>query len=174
MTEYSTPTVSTHVPLTEALPAEPQAQLTGRADIPPPSLWQTSVRVTHKITKRPAVVVRVDYGTNMFRAFYPDEVNAEGGMGRFSERTEWQHCRDWDVEVTFSPAELERQAARKALEDEIAKLDDEDVASVSVFCDDPDPKKNLGKLHMLRKMGVIKGAAPVIAAAVEAKNEKKR
>ena len=173
MSDYTNPTISTHVPLTMDIPNEEQNVLTGRPDIPPPSLWQRSVRVTHKVTKKPAVVVRVDWATNMFRAFYPDEMNASGELGRFAERTEWQHCRDWDVDVTFSPQELERQAARKLLEEEIAKLNREDLAAFSVFCDDPDPAKNLGKLHALRKMGVIKGEPEVVAVAMtEAKAEK--
>lgn len=156
MSQYVAPSISTHVPLTHELPQEDLGALVGRKDIPPPSLWQNSVKIRHKVTGKSAVVVRVDWGMNMFRAFYPDEANAEGGMGRFSERTEWEHCRDWDVEVTFSPAEIERQAARKLLEDKIASLDAKQLAMARVLCDDEDPAKGLGKLELLIQSGLIK------------------
>jgi hypothetical protein len=165
---YQAPTVDTHVPLTTSLPEESNTLAVGRPDIPPPSLWQHSVRVTHKVTKKQAVVVRVDWNTNQFRAFYPDEVGPNGEMGRFAERTEWEQCRDWEVDVTFSPRELERQAARALLEEEIAKLDAKQIALAKVLCDDPDPNKALGKFQLLVSAGLIHLPAVSDAAVAEA------
>ena len=177
MSEFPNPSIQTHVPVIEELPrADDVGQLSGRPDLPTPSLWQKSVKVKHKASGKPAIVVKVDYGTMMFRAFFPTETGAHGEQGRFSERTEWYHCRDWDVEVTFSQAELDRQAARRVLEDEIAKLKPESVGIAAVLCDDPDPAKNLAKLKVLVKIGTLKTSATpeVLAAAVaETKATKK-
>lgn len=173
---YVNPSIATHVAETAELPPEPAELLVGRPDLPTPSLWQAAVKVTHKVTKKPAVVIRVDYGTNIFRAFFPDEGPLdENGKpkGRHCERTEWFQCKDWDVDVTFSPAELERQAARAAFEMALKKLDAEDLAAVEVFCDDADPKKNLGKLKALHKIGAIKIDPTVAAQAIEEKKAKK-
>lgn len=156
MTDYPNPSIATHVALTESLPPENQGALVGRPDLPTPHLWQKQVKVRHKVTGKPAVVVRTDYGTCMFRAFFPDEMNNEGTMGRFSERTEWYHFKDWDVETTFSPAELERQAAKTLLENQIAKLDAKQIALARVLCDDPDPNKALAKLQMLISADLVK------------------
>ncbi len=175
MSHYTAPTVDTHIPLRGDLPEENTNSMSDRADIPPPSLWQSSVRATHKVTKKPAVVVRVDWATNMFRAYYPSEGpldEAGTPTGRFSERTEWEHCRDWDVDVTFSPKELERQAARKQLADAIAELDPAALAWVKILCDDEDPSKALGKLEALRAAGIIKAPTAVVQAAVEAEEPK--
>jgi hypothetical protein len=161
------PTIDTHVPIKVTdLPNEPAELAVGRPDLPTPSLWQNSVQVTHKATGRKAIVVRVDWGTNMFRAFYPEQQ-------RFSERTEWEHCRDWDVDVTYSPRELERQAARNKLEAEIAKLDPSSFAAVQVLCDDDDPAKALAKLEALRQLGVVK-ASPEAAQAVITEGKAKK
>jgi len=164
MSQYTTPTIETHIPLTEEIPPEPTELAVGRPDIPPPSLWQHSVKVVHKVTGKTAIVQRVDWAMNMFRAYYPDE-------GRFAERTEWEHCRNWDVAVTFSPKELERQRARAQLDEEIAKLDPKGFAAVTVLCDDPDPARALAKLEALRQLGVVK-ASPEAAAHVVAEVKK--
>lgn len=171
------PTIETHVPITTQLPTEGTDLAVGRPDIPPPSLWQQSVKVVHKLTGRSAVVARVDWSMNMFRAYYPDQGDLDPitkmPKGRFAERTEWEHCRDWDVAVTFSPKELERQAARQRLDEEISQLDATSMAAVMVLCDDPDPAKALGKLEALRRLGVVK-ASPEAAKTVmtEAKKGK--
>jgi phosphotransferase system HPr-like phosphotransfer protein len=94
-------------------------------------------------------------------------------MGRFAERTEWEHCRDWDVEVTYSPRELERQAAAKKLAEQIAMLDARELGIVSVLCDDPDATKALAKLEAMRAAGFIKGAPEVVAVAVEETKSRK-
>lgn len=168
MTQHVVPSIETHIPLTVAeLPNEPAELAADRPDAPTPSLWQRSVKVKHKVTGKPAIVHKVDHGTMMFRAYYPDELNKDGGIGRFAERTEWEHCRDWDVEVTFSPRELERQAARAQLEAEISRLDAKELALVSVLCDDPDATKALAKLEAMRSAGLIKGAPEVVAVAVD-------
>ncbi len=169
MNRYVAPSIETHIPVKVEIPAEGDDLAVGRPDLPPPSLWQQSVQVTHKKTGRPAVVARVDWATNMFRAYYPDEgpKGVDGKpSGRYSQRTEWEHCRDWEPTVTFSPRELERQAARELLEEEIGKLDAKSLAAVSVLCDDPDPAKALAKLEALRQMGVIRATSEVAQVAV--------
>lgn len=180
----NTPSIETHVPLQVHIPEEPRELAVGRPDIPPPSLWKGSVKVRTAHTHRwgagkEAVVVRVDHSTNMFRAFYPDEgpIDDTTGkpVGRFAERTEWEHCRDWTVEVTFSPKELERQAARMKLESEIALLDKTSLAAVSILCDDADPVKALAKLEALRQLGIVKAsseAAQVVIAETTKKGGK--
>jgi hypothetical protein len=168
------PTIETHVPVTAPMPEEGTELAVGRADIPPPSLWQHSVKVTHKVTGRQAIVARVDWGTNMFRAFFPNEGPMVDGKptGRFAERTEWEHCRDWVVDVTFSPKEMARQAAREKLAEEIGKLDADSLANVTVLCDDPDPAKALAKLEAMRRMGIIKASPETAQAAVDAVKKK--
>src|SRR5690606_21902389 len=119
---------------------------------------QQSVRVRHKVTGRVAVVARIDHGMNMFRPYYPDTKT-------FAPRTHWEHCREWDVEVTFSPKELERRAATEQLEQELAELDADAMAAFVALVDEDDPAKALGKLEALRRLGVIK-APPEAAQAV--------
>jgi hypothetical protein len=167
MTEYLNPSLATHVPQTGELPPEDQGQLTGRPDLPVPSLWQGKVKVRHKTTGEPAIVARVDFGMMMFRAFYPAREGRDGAVGRWSERTEWEHCREWDVEVTFSPAELERQAAKKLLEEQISRLDAQQIALARVLCDDADPNKALAKLRMLIQSGLVKIPEEVAAMVAE-------
>lgn len=166
MTEYTTPSIATHIAQTADIPAEDQGQITGRPDLPTPSLWQAKVKIRHKITGEPAIIARVDHGTMMFRAFYTHRENREGQMGRWSERTEWEHCRDWDVEVTFSPAELERQAAKKLLEERILQLDPQQIAMARLLCDDPDPNKALAKLTLMIQGGLVKIPESDAAAAL--------
>ena len=150
------PTPETHVAIKVEIPNESNDVAVGRPDQPPPSLWQRSVKVVRKLDGKEAVVHRVDWSTMMFRAFYPDEVNRETGeKGRHADRTEWEHCRDWNVAVTFSPAEIERQAARKMLDDELAKMDARNLALAKVLCDDDDPNKALAKLTLLIESGLI-------------------
>jgi hypothetical protein len=160
------PSIQTHIPMiASTLPEEPKELAEGRPDFPTPSLWQERVQVVHKRTNRRAVVVRIDRGTNQFRAFYPDEgeVGADGKpVGVYSTRTDWQNFADWDVQVTFSPKELERQAALAKLENEldaINKVDPEAFAWIQVLIDDGDPKKALAKLEAMRRGGFIKEAA---------------
>ncbi len=164
------PTIDTHVPQKAELPKESADLAVGRPDAPTPSLWQEAVQVTHKITKKVAVVARVDRPCNIFRAFYPNEgeldPNTGNPVGRFSERTEWEACKDWDVSVTFSPRELERQKARTMLEDEMAKLDPSESAAVMVLVDGDDPVKGLAKLEALRRLGVVKGSTEAVKAVM--------
>jgi len=171
---HRAPHVATHVAETAELPQEPLDQIEDRPDEPTPSLWQRSVKVQHKVSGREAVVVRVDYYTNMFRAFYPDERDKDGALGRYGTRREWEHCHDWHVRSTFSPAELGRQAALAKLErelEEMAQTDPKGLALVQVLCDDPDPNKNFAKIQALRAAGLIKASAEVASAAVEAKKK---
>ncbi len=164
------PTIDTHVPMKTELPKEGTDLAVGRPDAPTPSLWQEAVQVTHKVTKKVAVVARVDRATNIFRAFYPNEGDLDpdtgNPKGRFSERTEWEACKDWDVSVTFSPRELERQKARTMLEDEMAKLDVSEAAAVMVLVDGDDPVKGLAKLEALRRLGVVKGSTAAVQAVM--------
>jgi hypothetical protein len=172
MTQHAAPSIATHIPLTEELPTEGADLAVGREDLPTPSLWQRSVRVRNKLTGEPAIVHRVDWGTSMFRAFYPSRPGENGEPGRFGQRTEWEHCRQWDVEVTYSPNELERQATRKQLEEEIAKLDEASMALVTVLCDDPDPKKAMAKLRALIAAGMVKGSPVAAQTVLESKKGK--
>lgn len=152
------PNIETHVAETADLPGEDYGNLVGREDLPVPSLWQPKVKVTHKRTGRKAVIFRIDHGMQMFRAFYPDE-------DRLATRTEWEQCKDWDVDVTFSPAELERQAAMAKLEEEINKLDARSIGLARVLCDDADPNKALAKMNLLVQSGML---TPMSAEAAEA------
>jgi hypothetical protein len=161
------PSPDTHIPIKVEIPNESNDVAVGRPDMPPPSLWQRSVKVVRKLDGKEAVVHRIDWSTMMFRAYYPDEINRETGeKGRHADRTEWEHCRDWNVSVTFSPAELERQAARKMLDDEIAKMDARNLALAKVLCDDDDPNKALAKLKLLVESGLIKQMSDDAAKAI--------
>lgn len=153
------PNIDTHIPITSTLPDESQESLVGRPDLPVPSLWQVAVQVKHKVTGQEAVVARMDHNMNMFRAYYPAEQ-------RFAPRTEWQHCRDWQVSVTLSPKELERQAASAEFRRQTEAMDPSELAAVMVLVDADDPAKALAKLEALRKMGVVKSSPAVVAAAV--------
>lgn len=142
------PNLDTHVAELGVLPPEDHGQLVGRADLPTPSLWQDRVKVKHKQTGREALIFRVDHSTCMFRAFYPDE-------NRLSNRTEWEHFHNWELQLTFSPAELARQAAAVLLEEEIAKMDARSIGLARVLCDDEDPNKALAKFQLLVQSGML-------------------
>lgn len=166
------PSLDTHVPLKIHVPKESDALAVGRPDIPAPSIWQKSVKVVRKLDGLEAVVNTLDLTTMMFRAYYPDEGERdEDGKpaGRFADRTEWEHCRDWNVAVTFSPRELERRAAKQLLDEEIMKLNPKELAAVSILCDDPDPAKGLAKLEALRALGIISSVDVTSAAIAETK-----
>lgn len=164
------PNPETHVPVKVHIPTEGNDLAAGRPDIPPPSLWERSVKVVRKIDGREAIVNRIDLRTMMFRAYYPDEgafdPETKKPVGRFADRTEWESCKDWTPSVTFSPRELERQAASSLLEEEIAKLDPNEMAAVSVLVDGDDPAKGLAKLEALRRLGIIKGSPAAAHAAI--------
>lgn len=161
------PSLDTHVAELGELPGEDHGQLVGRADLPVPSLWQERVKLRHKRDGRTATVFRVDHATCMFRAYYPDE-------DRLSHRTEWEHFKDWDVLVTFSKAELERQAAQRLLEEEIAKMDGRSIGLARVLCDDPDPNKALAKLHLLVQSGMLTPMSVEAADAIVSEPKKAR
>lgn len=168
------PNLQTHVPvMMENMPAESAELAVGRPDLPTPSLWQRGVKVKRRIDDKEAVILRVDWDTNQFRAFYLDEGDIDPETrrpaGRMSERTEWEQCSEWYPEVTLSPAEKERQRARDELALAIQQLDATELAAVEVLCDDPDPAKGLAKLIALRRLGVIK-AAPEVAQAAMVEN----
>jgi len=172
-TNYIAPNVETHVAETRELPPEPKDLAGDRPDEPTPSLWQKSVTAKHKRTREPVVVARVDWNTNQFRPFWPERKNpVTGEKGMWSPRTEWQSCSEFEVDVTFSPAELERQEAAAQFRAEIETLDEASLNAVLVFCDDPDPKKNLAKLWALQKLGHVKGPTQALAAAAEEKKPK--
>lgn len=170
MSTHLAPTIDTHVPIIVEMPTEPNESTNDRPDLPVPSLWQKSVQARHKVSGKVAIVVRVDWSMNMFRGFYPDEGDLDEDKkpkGRFATRTEWEHCRDWEVSVTYSPKELARQEARAQLEAEIRKLDAKGLAAVRVLCDDDDPAKALAKLEALRQLGVVKVSAEAAVEAIE-------
>lgn len=164
-----TPNPETHVPVKVHIPVKEDASsiAAGRPDLPPPSLWERSVKVVRKLDGKEAIVNSVDLRTMMFRAWYPDEgpvvADEKTGQpvraGRFADRTEWESCKDWNPSVVFSPKELERQAAQQLLDEEVAKLDQRELAAVSVLVDGDDPAKGLAKLEALRMLGIIKSVA---------------
>lgn len=156
-----TPSLATHVAEVGEIPGDDHGNLVGRADLPVPSLWQARVKVRHRSTKRQAVIFRINHDMNQMRLFYPDE-------DRLSTRTEWENCKDWEPELTFSPAELERQAAQAKLEADIAKLDASSIGLARVLCDDPDPNKALAKLGLLVQSGLLKPMGTEVAEAIVA------
>jgi hypothetical protein len=177
---HAGPNLSTHIAVKQELPKESNVLAVGRPDLPVPSLWQKGVGVTHKVSNKRAVIAAVDHAMCLFRAYYPDEtgtaLDAEGNTveteGRFAPRTEWESFANWIPDVTLSPEELERQAARAKWQEEINKLEPDDLEVVAAFIDESgDPTKMIAKLEVLRRKGLIKPAA--IAAVVEAKGSKK-
>ncbi len=173
-----------HIPVTEPVPDEEvdaEADFR-RPDIPPPSAWARTAVVIHRRTKQRAVVHRVDLVTRQMRLWYPDRKHLPNEE-QFDNRTGWQSLDgDWEPEITFSPEEIERQTAEKEFEAEVNVLDAASLEFVLTFCDDPDPRKRLGKLRALRKAPVFAGMmgpapAPEPAAVVvpeEVPNNTKR
>jgi len=154
-----------HIPVTESVPDEEvdaEADFR-RADIPPPSAWARTAVVIHRRTKQRAVVHRVDLITRQMRLWYPDRRDLPNEE-QYDGRTSWQSLDgDWEPEITFSPEEIERQTADKDFEREVMTLDPSGLEFVMHFCDDPDPRKRLGKLRALRKSPVfatMMGTAP--------------
>lgn len=141
------PNAQTHVPVKVEIPADDDV-VQERPYIHPPTLWAEGVKVRHKATGREAVVRRVALDTEQFRAWYPD-------TGENDSRTTWQSFRDWDPVVELSPAEREREAARHALEAEIASLPENELALVQVLIDDPDPARARAKFDAMKKAGLI-------------------
>lgn len=152
------PNLDTHVAELGELPENDHGQLVGRPDLPVPSLWQERVKLKHKRNGTIATIFRVDHSTCMFRPYFPDEK-------RLATRTEWENFKDWEIQVTYSPTELARQAAAQVLEDEIAKLDARSIGLARVLCDDPDPSKALAKMQLLVQSGML---TPMSVAAAEA------
>lgn len=132
----------THTPIKVVIPTEDDVH-TERPRLPTPHLFQDGVQVTHKQdVARAGVVRRVDYATRQFRL-----------VGH--PRTAWESFDEWNVLVEKSEAEKAKDAAREALQAELAALDPEDLAAVEVFCDDADPSKAMAKFEAMRKLGII-------------------
>ncbi len=166
---YTAPNIETHVAETHELPAEPNELLGDRPDEPTPSLWQKTVRAKHKRTNEPVVVVRVDWATMLFRPFWPERTNPKTGQkGLFGSRLDWQSCRDYEVEVTFSAAELDRQKAKQEYDAMLARLDPEMLEAAQTFCESLDPHDSIKKLRALEKLGVIQ----ITSAADDTKKPK--
>lgn len=145
MTQHA-PDHTTHTPINVIVPKEDDVGAE-RERLPTPSLWQDGVMVTHKQDReRKGHVRRVDHMTRQFRL-----------VGQ--PRTSWESFDNWDVLVEKSEAEKQKDAAREKLQAELAALDADDLASVEVLCDDPDPAKALAKLGAMRKLGIIGGSA---------------
>jgi hypothetical protein len=158
---YVAPSVETHIPEKGELPKEEERLIADRPDAPTPSLWQRAVKVRHRVTGEPAMVVNPQWATCQFRAYYTDRLDPITGVkGTYGNRTQFESFDRWEVETTFSPLELERQAAAASLAEEIASMTEQERALVSVWCDDPDPNKNVAKLQALRVAGMIKSAGP--------------
>ena len=144
-----TPHISTHVPLLVDIPKEEvdQSEDHRRADITPPNIWPRAVGVVRKSDGKRAAVHVLDLNTRQFRAYYPEEQ-------RFGDRTEWHPFDAWNVDVTFSPAELERQAAATKLSAELDALNGAELKLFQAFCMDDDPRKALAKLDAMRDSGL--------------------
>ena len=145
-----------HIPVTIAdLPKEEDAEMRDRPDIPPPSAYARTAVVTHRRTKQRAVIHRVDFVTRQIRLWYPDRKHLPQSE-QFDSRTGWQPFDEWEPEIMFSPEEIERQQAKALFEEELLAFDAEGLSLVTVFCDDPDPVKALGKLRALRKSNIVR------------------
>ncbi len=157
-----------HIPVTQEVPKEDAEEGDyRRPDIAPPSAWNRTAVVVNRRTKQRAVVASVDLVTRQMRLWYPDRAHLSK-IEQFDGRTAWQTLDgDWEPEITFSPEEVERQTAAKTYEDETAVLDASSQEFVAEFCNDPDPRRKLGKLRALRNspVGKMMGLTPVEAAA---------
>ncbi len=141
------PDHTTHVPIQVVIPTEDDIMLE-RPRAPTPSLWQEGVQVTNKADpERKGTERHVEYVTRQFRL-----------VGQ--PRTHWESFENWNVLVEKSPEEKAKDAARVELETELASLDADDLAAVSVLCDDPDAEKALAKFNAMKRLGIIgkKGA----------------
>lgn len=142
MSTAQAPDHTTHVPIQVVVPTEDDVLLE-RPRAHTPSLWQQGVQVTNKEDQdRKGVVRAVDYVTRQFRL-----------VGE--PRTHWESFDNWVVLVEKSPEEKARDAARAELEAELASLDADDLAAVSVLCDDPDAAKALAKFNAMKRLGII-------------------
>lgn len=144
-----------HVPVTVAVPSEDAESSHDRPDIPPPSAYARTAVVTHRRTKQRAVVHRVDLITRQLRLWYPDRAHMPS-KDQFDGRTAWQSFDDWDPEIMFSPEEIERQEAKKLFALELEAFDADGLALVTVFCDDADPVKALGKIRALKRTNMVR------------------
>ncbi len=144
-----------HIPVTEEVPQEASTEGDHRRpDIAPPSAWTRGAVVVHRKTKQRAVVHRVDLVTRQMRLWYPDRKDLPNDE-QYDGRNAWHTIDgDWEPEITLSPEEVERQAAQKAFDDEIAALDEASREFVVQFCDGPDARTRLKKLRALRKSPV--------------------
>lgn len=161
-----------HIPVTvDNLPKEVVEASHDRPDIPPPSPWARTAVVVHRRTKQQAVVHRVDLMTRQMRLWYPDRANLPLEE-QFDSRRDWQSLDEWEPQITFSPAEVERQQAAALFELELESFDKEGLALVTIFCDDPDPVKRLQKIRALKLTNLVRqkdaDAAPAeVMAPVE-------
>lgn len=147
-----------HVPVTADAPEEATEASHDRADIPPPSAYARSAVVRHIRTGQKAVVHRVDLVTRQLRLWYPDRSELPLEQ-QFDSRLGWQTFDHWVPEITFSPEEVARQEAKKQFALELEAFDADGLQLVTVFCDDADPVKALGKLQALKRVGMVKTAA---------------
>jgi len=145
-----------HIPVISAdLPKEEAVDLHDRPDIPPPSAYARAAVVTHRRTKERAVIHRVDFITRQIRLWYPNRAHLPQ-RDQFDTRTGWQSFDEWEPEITFSADEIERQQAKALFAKEIEAFDAEGLSLVTVFCDDADPVKALGKLRALKRSNIVR------------------
>lgn len=145
-----------HIPvISPDLPTEEAVELHDRPDIPPPSAYARAAVVTHRRTRERAVIHRVDFITRQIRLWYPDRAHLPQ-RDQFDSRTGWQSFDEWEPEITYSVAEVERQQAKALFDRELEAFDDEGLSLVTVFCDDADPVKALGKLRALKRSNIVR------------------
>ena len=159
--------INTHEPVRIEIPNEEATLGHDRPDVPAPHLWSYGVVCVHRKSKRKAVVHKVDLNTRQFRAYYPDTAQFDG-------RTAWQSFDEWDVEVTLSPKEVERQVAEARFAAELLTLDAIELSSVVALCDDEDPAKRMAKLTALRHLGIVKAKPEASTPIIDPKKDVKR
>lgn len=144
-----------HVPVMAEVPKEDGEQMHDRPDIPPPSPYARGAVVTHRRTRQRAVIHCVDLITRQLRLWYPDRAHLPQ-KDQFDTRTGWQSFDEWEPEITFSAEEVERQKAKELFAKELESFDADGLSLVTVFCDDPDPIKALGKIRALKRSSIVR------------------
>lgn len=144
------PDHTTHVAETVEIPPVQAELLSERPPLPVPSLWQEGVVAIRKTDGREAAVVRIDHGTMMFRPFWLD-------TREVASQTTWESCRDYNVRVRKSQAEVEREEFTAKLREALAELDARELGIVEALAvaGVNDPKLSLAKIDAMRAAGMI-------------------
>ena len=167
--EFLDPSRYQGVKATFELPTKEEDEVAQRPDIPPPHPWSKTVVVTHRVSKKDAVVWSVDLMTRQFRLWYPERAAQQmATKDQFDGRSEWQNmdATMWEPKLEFTATELSRQTAVAELERELAMYtSQEELDLVSVLIDTDDPVKALAKLRVLRSANLIRRPDSVQASS---------